>query len=1432
MKSLMALLVCFAILTPSFGQTLSSLRKNTDGWYVITSDADFEQFRDSVVGIGNPYANALLTADVTVNKPIGMGGEQFHYRGTFDGQGHTITLANMSNTSETSSPWGLFQNTKPGCVIRNLKVSGKIQSPHPYIGSIVGDATSTKIENCISDVTVESTLNNTQTTNIYGDGVGGILGVSHGENFIENCAFIGTIKALNGATTRGIVGTNIHMVNIKSCYVMAKFEVSQSPSHDQFTDYRYAKYHTFLNNYYCKADGYEVSTQNSANEVTTTDVQSGKLCQMLNVNGRNGVVWYQHGDYPYPFKGADGEFISINNDVVYKDVACQHDYSESTHICNKCGKVEDGVIIDPLQQDNTMPIPNKAYLGYLIYSLNDETAEAEVSNFANGDNQSSMGPESTWKIKAVHIPETIIFKGKVYTVTKIGNSAFDGSAMEYCYIPKTVTRIENNAFNNCTKLVDLHIADAPGGSVGSAMFMGLNGDEELFYSCPLKKVYIGRDLKWATETNPLTANKPDEPFEDRNDITDVYFGPRVTRVGNYYDNDARYGYSYDLFNDCTGVKRVYLLGDEQSLEENPVMFYSRDGLGRATDYYINRNVGYTQYWVYSVSGASILGCLDYCENVTFGPMVKFVTKNAFEGTEIFDNAENTYLKTVDFTNAYRLEEIQEYAFATCKEAKFTGLNGQYPLKKIGKYAFSCCTALNSIDLGHQIETIEDYAFDRASNLFGITIPASLNNLGNDAFYKCDNMQRVEFEDCDKTITCTKLRLVFHICENLKEIYLGRQVEYNEDGDSPFIFAKNSLNTVIFGSKVKYINKLFQGINSLQNVSFEYSDEPIYFQNSPSSDLALASGYSVKSLNIDRRITNAQGTDLIGSDWGSLKDQITKISFGNNIDQIVPYAFANFTKLQHEVTIPLNIKTIGAHAFDGATELNTVSFLGAPEIKESAFANCTNLEYLSFMNDSVKIGNEAFANCNKIDEIIIVSDGNIPYAGPQDAFSDIAYSNTELFSAYETREKKVEFTVVPWSLFQKRPSKSTTDYDGSQELMGYYTHATIEHTITPNQYEIVYIPFEWDSYYFGANAEIYSLNIDNSTGFFEDSEERIDETFSSYNVKVTKADIDNSHTLPIGFYVIKSKFPDTTLNATRNFYLNDSILIDNTKHQLNNNSEKNAMIGGGPIREHSPQQWDYYYVFEDGVIKLLNDTKTLEMGSVKLSALKTYENDNVIANVVGEGNSENSIVLLTSKIAVPFQDMLEGYATFYNEKYNILAPEWCTVYVVTGQENGVVHMETIDDRIINAGQAVIIKTEHNNAIGAEDLMTYVTHGSSEGAELYNQNLLKGVSEDTLVEKVSDGNGFVFVLGTNATATKTGFYKYSDGKTLPGGRAYLLPSNFDAVTSNCLFSIGDNTTKINDVDAEKESEDIYDLSGRRLNNDNTKGIYIINNKKIMK
>ena len=175
--------------------------------YTIHSADDWELFCDALQDndIYNRFIGetVLLAEDITVTR---MAGSSYHdFMGTFDGQGHTLTVAYSTAdeplTEEYAAP---FRNVENGCVIENLHVAGTITTANKYAAGIVAQQFgAVTIRNCRSSVTIQSS--------IEGDGThGGLVGVKGNSNnanlTIEGCTFDGKIVSTGTTATTNCGG--------------------------------------------------------------------------------------------------------------------------------------------------------------------------------------------------------------------------------------------------------------------------------------------------------------------------------------------------------------------------------------------------------------------------------------------------------------------------------------------------------------------------------------------------------------------------------------------------------------------------------------------------------------------------------------------------------------------------------------------------------------------------------------------------------------------------------------------------------------------------------------------------------------------------------------------------------------------------------------------------------------------------------------------------------------------------------------------------------------------------------------------------------------------------------------------------------------------------------------------------------------------------
>ena len=157
------------------------------------------------VNSGENGLDAVLTADITVNAPWNpIGPAKNAYSGTFDGQGHTVTLNGGIVFTDTGERYGLF-NTVTGTV-QNVTAAGTVDlaGQAGNTGGVAGYLEAGGlIQNCRNTAAVSGKFN-----------IGGIAGMSKGS--VSQCLNTGSITGSTG-TAGGIVGIASKGGNIFSC---------------------------------------------------------------------------------------------------------------------------------------------------------------------------------------------------------------------------------------------------------------------------------------------------------------------------------------------------------------------------------------------------------------------------------------------------------------------------------------------------------------------------------------------------------------------------------------------------------------------------------------------------------------------------------------------------------------------------------------------------------------------------------------------------------------------------------------------------------------------------------------------------------------------------------------------------------------------------------------------------------------------------------------------------------------------------------------------------------------------------------------------------------------------------------------------------------------------------------------------------------------
>ena len=223
--------------------SLSQVAKAQD--VAIGSVSDWQTFA-SRVNAGENDLDAYLTQDVDLGDDQTMvGTSENRYQGHFDGRGHTLTVR-YTATEDVCAPFRYVANVK----ITSLHVAGTINTAYKYAGGLVGNTNSSigRIHNCRSSVVIASSVSGE-------GGHGGFIAYDNDDDiYMSNCLFDGSIQTTNSTTDcGGLIGFTSHYVFMYNCLYAPSAESVNSGG--TFVNATKPEWITIHNSYYTSAMG-------------------------------------------------------------------------------------------------------------------------------------------------------------------------------------------------------------------------------------------------------------------------------------------------------------------------------------------------------------------------------------------------------------------------------------------------------------------------------------------------------------------------------------------------------------------------------------------------------------------------------------------------------------------------------------------------------------------------------------------------------------------------------------------------------------------------------------------------------------------------------------------------------------------------------------------------------------------------------------------------------------------------------------------------------------------------------------------------------------------------------------------------------------------------------------------------------------------------
>ena len=394
------------------------------------------------------------------------------------------------------------------------------------------------------------------------------------------------------------------------------------------------------------------------------------------------------------------------------------------------------------------------------------------------------------------------------------------------------------------------------------------------------------------------------------------------------------------------------------------------------------------------------------------------------------------LESITIPNS--IVEIGDLAFEGC--STLVSIVIPNSVTEIGEGVFAGCRSLKTVILSENIKTLnnlyyyDSYDYDRNIGFFeecesleSITIPNSVTEIGDDAFYGCSSLISIEIPNSviylgDKAFAnCYSLRYAklgngfrTNNYEDEEEpySYLGTNLFYFEEDyyyidedteNEKYVWISHPLDTLICEFKDCDLGESggigFDDDGLLQN-PFNTTKNLRYFQGPAKLINIIKEEYQTHFTNklteihitdgeldengfnfINRSKKSLHTIDLAGTTNTTINDlafydcyKLENLALPKNLETIGYKAFADCKHLT-ELTIPASVTEIGESAFENCRSIDAINFAEGGKLETIgawAFYNNHNLTGVSIPEGVKTIGDAAFYGCTHLEDITLPS----------------------------------------------------------------------------------------------------------------------------------------------------------------------------------------------------------------------------------------------------------------------------------------------------------------------------------------------------------------------------------------------------------------------------------------------------------------------------
>ena len=330
------------------------------------------------------------------------------------------------------------------------------------------------------------------------------------------------------------------------------------------------------------------------------------------------------------------------------------------------------------------------------------------------------------------IPETVEYEGVTYTVTVIGENAFNGCVglTGHLEIPPTIKRIEKHAFRQCSGFSgDLVIPNSVD-TISYGAFRecsGFDGNLRMSESMTRIEMYTFSGCSGFTGTLniPESVTEIDaDAFSYCRGFSGTLVIPNaVTKIGvhNYMESDG-------AFQGCKGITSL-VLPIADSIIIGCKCFFGSGITGELVF-----PSGITEIWSYAFSECHGLS------GIVLNEGLEYIGSRAFKDCDGL---------TGELVIPSSVKEIKSYAFQGCSGINSVVLREPPDSFEVGVFSF--CSSVTTVILPDGMVKTGGSAFDGCTNLSSVSLPQSITVISAASFTGCTALTHIDFPENLKVI---------------------------------------------------------------------------------------------------------------------------------------------------------------------------------------------------------------------------------------------------------------------------------------------------------------------------------------------------------------------------------------------------------------------------------------------------------------------------------------------------------------------------------------------------------------------------------------------------------------------------------------------------------------------------------------------------------